>query len=442
MRISDDQVIEVDDKKNKNKNEINKEEVLKQIEDDKKKEENKSKDKVKEFINKNTSNKGKIKKDGDVSKEKNHFDIKNFSKKLNLKDIKANDNKFKYIMIFLLGMIIAFAGFYCFNDYLVNNKETSASVEEELSAGIEKVYDAVVYIENYRVNRLYTSGTGFVYKVDDDNGYILTNYHVVKDSTSIKITLANDKVVEARYLGGDEYLDIACLAIDKSDVLATATLGSSANTKLGATLFTVGTPVGDEYRGTVTRGILSGKDRLVSVSTSGSEEDYVMKVLQTDAAMNPGNSGGPLCNIKGEVIGINSMKLVKDEVEGMAFAIAIENVKDHLETFEQGKNIDRPYLGVAIFNLQNKSTLEYYGLDQKIDTELEEGVVIQSVEDDGSASGKLEAGDIVVKVNDVPISNVAYFRYELFKNEVGDKVTITVERDGKLKDIDITLKAK
>ena len=81
-------------------------------------------------------------------------------------------------------------------------------------------------------------------------------------------------------------------------------------------------------------------------------------------------------------------------------------------------------------------------LDQKIDTELEEGVVIQSVEDDGSASGKLEAGDIVVKVNDVSISNVAYFRYELFKNEVGDKVTITVERDGKLKDIDITLKAK
>ena len=281
MRISDDQVIEVDDKKNKNKKEINKEEVLKQIEDDKKKEENKSIEKVKEFINKNTSNKGKIKKEGNVSKEKNHFDIKNLSKKLNLKDIKANDNKFKYIMIFLLGMIIAFAGFYCFNDYLVNNKETSASVEEKLSVGIEKVYDAVVYIENYRVNRLYTSGTGFVYKVDDDNGYILTNYHVVKDSTSIKITLANDKVVEARYLGGDEYLDIACLAIDKSDVLATATLGSSADTKLGATLFTVGTPVGDEYRGTVTRGILSGKNRLVGVSTQNSNvSDIMMSVLE------------------------------------------------------------------------------------------------------------------------------------------------------------------
>ena len=434
MRINDDQVIEVDENKKSGKKEIDKEKVLREIKDEK---ESQNSKKQIPYSGEVKDNLQKVAKKG-----KEYLKVNRFREKVSQGNVSSNDNKFKYIMFFLLGMVIAFAGFYCFNDYLVSDKKTVAVNEEQLSVGIDKVYDSVVYIENYRAGKLYTSGTGFVYKSDDDNGYILTNYHVVSGNTSIKVTLSNDKVVDAKYLGGDEYLDVACLAIDEKDVLDVADLGSSTDTKLGATLFTVGTPVGDEYRGTVTRGILSGKDRLVSVSTSGNGEDYVMNVLQTDAAMNPGNSGGPLCDINGKVIGINSLKLVKDEVEGMAFAISIESVKDHLSTFEEGKSINRPYLGVAIFNLENKETLEYYGFADKIDTDLDEGVVVQSVEKDGSASGKLEAGDIVVKVNGEDVSNVAYFRYELFKNEVGDKVTITVERDGKLKDVNMVLKGK
>ena len=455
MRISDDQVIEVDEKKNK-KREINKEEVLKSIaKDNENKKESERKEvkkqergsSFKEIVSnkvleslKKTKDKDARVKDFHSSKDSSYFNIDKIKEKFTASSIKKNDNKFKYIMVFLLGMIIAFAGFYAFNDYLVSNKPSNT--EEDLSKGIENVYDSVVYIENFRVGKPYTSGTGFVYKVDDNYGYILTNYHVVYNNTSIKVTYSNDKTVNAYTLGGDEYLDIACLRVDKDSVLKVANLGSSKDLKLGATLFTVGSPVGDEYRGTVTKGILSGKDRMVSVATSSLEEDYVMKVLQTDAAMNPGNSGGPLCNINGEVIGINSMKLVKDTIEGMGFALPIDSIRNHLTSLEKNGKIARPYLGVAIFNLSNKSTFSYYGFDETIDTELKDGVVVQEVKEGGSAFGKLEKGDIVVKVNNNEVADVAHFRYELFKYEVGDKITITVERAGKLKDVNITLKDK
>ena len=158
--------------------------------------------------------------------------------------------------------------------------------------------------------------------------------------------------------------------------------------------------------------------------------------------MNPGNSGGPLCNVNGEVIGMNSLKLVKNEVEGMGFAISIEDIKGHLDTFEKGEKIKRPYLGISMVNLENQEALEYYGLSKKIDTKLEKGVVIEEVQSDTSADGKLNVGDIIVKLNRVDIDNMAYLRYELFKYEVGDKVVFTVERDGKLVDVAINLKEK
>lgn len=351
-----------------------------------------------------------------------------------------NSNGLKYLIVFFLGVFVAFGVFYCF----MNNSKSEDGVtlkEETLSVGIDKVYDAVVYIENYKGTEKYTSGTGFIYKKDKDKAYILTNYHVVGGGTSIKITLSDDSVVSAKFLGGDKYLDIACLAIDNKYVKQVAKLGSSSKTPLGSTLFTVGSPVGDEYRGTVTRGILSGKDRMISVAVEGNMEDYVMKVIQTDAAMNPGNSGGPLCTVNGEVIGINSMKLVKNEVEGMGFAISIEAIKNHLSSFEQGNNIVRPYLGIAIFNLDNKEAVSYYGFDN-IKTKLEKGIVVQDVQNDSCAFNKLKSGDIITMVDGVKVESVAYLRYELFKNKVGDKVIFTVERDGVLKDISLMLKTK
>lgn len=379
----------------------------------------------------------------DVSKEN-----KNNDDKTKYEEVKIDRGpnffikNWKYIVIFLFGVALTIF-VISLVDGFSNDVNTSVTVNDNgIGTGINKVYDATVYIENYKGDKVNVSGTGFIYKKDSGKAYILTNYHVVGDNTSLEVTLSDDKKVDAKYVGGDQYLDIAVISISSSSVKQVAKLGFSGRAILGDTVFTVGSPVGDEYRGTVTRGILSGKDRLVAVSVSGGTEDYVMRLLQTDAAMNPGNSGGPLCNANGEVIGMNSLKLVKNEVEGMGFAISIEDILAHIDTFEKGDAIKRPYLGISMVNLNNKDAVSYYGLSKKIDTKLEKGVVVESVQKGTSADGKLEIGDIVVKVDRKDVDNMAYFRYELFKHEVGDKVTLTIERDSKLKDVVITLKAK
>ena len=379
----------------------------------------------------------------DVSKEN-----KNNDDKTKYEEVKIDRGpnffikNWKYIVIFLFGVVLTIFVISSVGGFS-NDVNTSVTVNDNgIGTGINKVYDATVYIENYKGDKVNVSGTGFIYKKDSGKAYILTNYHVVGDNTSLEVTLSDDKKVDAKYVGGDQYLDIAVISISSSSVKQVAKLGSSSKAILGDTVFTVGSPVGDEYRGTVTRGILSGKDRLVAVSVSGGTEDYVMRLLQTDAAMNPGNSGGRLCNANGEVIGMNSLKLVKNEVEGMGFAISIEDILAHIDTFEKGDAIKRPYLGISMVNLNNKDAVSYYGLSKKIDTKLEKGVVVESVQKGTSADGKLEIGDIVVKVDRKDVDNMAYFRYELFKHEVGDKVTLTIERDGKLKDVVITLKAK
>ena len=383
----------------------------------------------------------KEKSDGDNVNSDNKYEEVNVDRKFNFSAF-FNGN-WKYLVVFICGIVLTIFTFSCFGGFSDKTAKTLVEVNDNgISAGINKVYDSTVYIENYKDKKVSVSGTGFIYKKDSGKAYILTNYHVVGSSSSLKVILSDDNSVDAIFVGGDEYLDIAVISISDKYVKNVVKLGSSNKAVLGDTVFTVGSPVGDEYRGTVTRGILSGKDRLVAVSVSGGTDDYVMKLLQTDAAMNPGNSGGPLCNINGEVIGMNSLKLVKNEVEGMGFAIPIEDILAHLDTFEKGDSIKRPYLGISMVNLNNKDAVSYYGLSKKINTKLDKGVVVESVQKGTSADGKLEVGDIVTKVNRKEVVNMAYFRYELFKHEVGDKVTLTVERNGRLMDIIIALREK
>ena len=192
----------------------------------------------------------------------------------------------------------------------------------------------------------------------------------------------------------------------------------------------MGSPLGYNYRGTVTSGILSGKDRFVEVAVGNSStEDYAMKVLQTDAAINPGNSGGPLLNVNGEVIGINSMKLVKDEIEGMGFAIPIEYAMAHISELEAGKAIIRPMLGVSLINVSNTSALYQYGFDVGNATD---GVVVAEIsKNTGAAKSDLKKGDIIIGMDGEKVTSIASLRYELFKHKVGDTVTITYTRGGK-----------
>ena len=343
---------------------------------------------------------------------------------------------FKHFLIFLLGVMVAFVGFYSFNNYLLIHERKANG---ELSVGISKVYDSVVYVRNYKDGKVVKGGSGFVYKKDNGKGYILTNYHIVNGAKTIEVVLADDTVVYADYLGGDDYLDIACLSIDDKYVKQVATLGSSDYVSLGDTLFTVGAPGGFSYRGTVARGILSNMDSFVS-SVDSNGDKYNISLMQTDTLLKSGNSGGPLCNNKGVVVGINSSRFVKNEDLDIGYAVSIDDVKKHLKSFESGKEVKKPTLGIKVFDVTNTKAISDYNLNGKIDSDLKSGVVVESVNSNSCSSGKLKKGDVVVKFNKTTIKDVSDFRTELLKCNAGDKVVITVNRDGKNKDIKIILK--
>ena len=264
----------------------------------------------------------------------------------------------------------------------------------------------------------------------------MTNNHVVANSQKVEITTTSGKSYEANVVGTDEYADIAVLTVDLEACSLVATLGESNQSKIGDTIFTVGSPLGIEYMNTVTKGILSGKDRTVEVSYSNG--DSLMEVLQIDAAINPGNSGGPLCNINGEVIGINSLKLVEDEVEGMGFAIPIEYAITIVEQLETGKVAKKPLVGVEMLNVGDAWQLYRNGIT--VDENIEYGVVLVNVIKDKPASDAgLKKGDVIIEFSGKEVKSTAYFRYLLYKQKVGDTVKIKYFRDGKLKEASIIL---
>lgn len=386
-----------------------------------------------------------MKKEEKDYKKSNEKDVKNNISKennMNSKDIEIDkeenspiitkkslfDNKgLVYSFVTFLICLCLFGAFYEF--YLKNLKvETIKTIKDVtvtdtgIADAVEKVYDSVVTVKNYSRGQLYSTGSGFVFKTDDKFGYILTNYHVISGGSDVSVVFTNNKEEKVTVVGYDEYSDIAVLSIDKSNILATAQLGSSESLRIGDTTFAVGTPVDSSvYSWSVTRGILSGKNRMVQV------DNYVMSVLQTDTAINSGNSGGPLCNANGEVIGITNMKLASSQIEGMGFAIPIDDAVKNAESLISGKRINRPYLGVSIYDNNN-----YFSNDT--------GVYVESVEHGGAADkAGIKKGDKIIKIEDTEITNTSYFRYQLYKYNIGDKIKITVERDGKEKTFTVTL---
>ena len=382
---------------------------------------------------------------------------KKVERKKNVKSKKVSKNSnsklcFLIIFSFVMGGIIMIAllkwtpilSYVNGTSSIVDNstKKTKVYEKSSLATSISKVYDSVVMVESYKGEEEYSTGTGFVYKTDDKYGYVMTNQHVVSGCDKVVLVLSNDEEVEAKIVGGDEYLDIAIMTIDKSKVLQVATIGNSDDINIGDTVFTVGSPMGYEYRGTVTSGILSGKDRMVSVNVSNSSSnDWVMKVLQIDAAINPGNSGGPLVNINGEVIGVNSMKLVEDEIEGMGFAIPIEIAMAHVDELEKGKSIEWPMLGISMANVTDESLL--YRNRIQVDSNIKSGVVVVEISNgSGASKSDLKSGDVITKLNGEKVENTAYLRYELYKNKPGDTIEVTYIRNGKEHTTKITLTKK
>lgn len=341
---------------------------------------------------------------------------------------------------FILGGLVMLALNYYFpiliGEPVIKEEKKVTVIDTGIAQGINNIYDAVVVVENYKGTNLSGIGSGFIY---DKEGYIMTNQHVIANASEIRIILSDGSTVAGNIVGSDEYADIGIVKINKEYVSKVATLGNSENSKVGDTVFTIGSPISSNYAGTVTRGILSGRNRMVEVSISSSSNDWIMNVMQTDAAINPGNSGGPLCNVNGEVIGVNSMKIVEDEIEGVGFSIPIEDAIKYANKIVNGEDFNRAYLGITMADI---STSKYYlrKYDITIDSSLTSGVIVIEVESSGPCkeAGILK-GDVITKIGDYDVSNVAELRYYLYKHEPNEKVKIDVIRGIEQKTYEVTL---
>ena len=377
--------------------------------------------------------------DADVVEESNKLD-NNFR---NINYEKKDNNKVNLGVVIILSVVLSLLSGFLGAYLVISNVNSGASATDgvvmsnlslnetsSIADAVSKVYDAVAVVEVYSDNNLISTGTGFVYKLEGDKAYLMTNNHVISEGKEIKVLFPNGAEVSAEVVGSDIYSDIAVISIDKTDDVVSAVMGSTEKSNVGDTVFTVGSPEGSDYAGTVTKGILSAKDRVVEVAlASSSSYDYYMDVIQTDAAINPGNSGGPICNINGEVIGITNMKLVDDTVEGMGFAIPIEDALLVAEILESEGKVARPYVGIEMLDLNNEINLWRAGI--LIPEGVNSGVVVYKVVKDAPANkAGLQKGDIIVKLGDKEIDNLADFRYELYKYSPESEVSITFVRDG------------
>ena len=385
----------------------------------------------------------------------NQFDFNPFYNNSSVaNESQKNKGSVQLVVIFVVTIVISmmFGAGGLFIVYKINPdfvKTTSSNVtkmEKEVTVtdsgiadAVEKIYDSVVVVKTYVKNQIYSTGTGFVYKNNNNQYYLLTNYHVIQDSEKVNVVFTDGSEVTVSVAGGDKYSDIAVLAYNSSKSIKVSEIGSSVDMRVGDTVFAIGAPLDSAvYSWSVTRGVLSGKDREVEVSVTNSyTTDWIMQVLQTDAAINSGNSGGPLCNSNGEVIGITNMKLITSGVEGMGFAIPIEDATTYADRIINGEDMSRPYLGVSMVDASVEAYARQFGISPT------EGVLIGSVES-GSPSSKagLRAGDVIIKMGDSKVTSVASLRYELYKYKSGDVVNVTYLRNGRSYVTSLTLVSK
>lgn len=270
-----------------------------------------------------------------------------------------------------------------------------------------------------------SSGSGIIISAD---GNIMTNYHVISGGTNIKVKLNTGNEYDATVIGGDEKTDVAVIKIKANEELHVATLGNSDEVEVGSKAVAIGNPLASELFGTVTQGVISGVNRTITV---GQRE---MNLIQTDAAISPGNSGGALINKYGEVIGINSVKLVSDNAEGLGFAIPINEASTIVkDLIDYGYVKGRPVIGVSVREITKE--LAYYN-----NLLTDHGLYIMSVSEGSSAEkAGLVRGDIIVKFDGKTVNSSTEMNKLRDKHKAGDTVSITFMRGTQEKTVNLTL---
>jgi len=313
--------------------------------------------------------------------------------------------------------------------------------EEAQISAIEQVSQAVVGVINGRISSLNAGGegSGVIYRVEDGNTYIVTNEHVVAGADFIEVVMPDESRFMAELLGSDIYTDLAVLRLNDFEADTVAVFGNTEDLQIGQTVIAIGNPLGLNFSGSATSGIVSGHGRTipVDIGTVGNQQRWEMTLLQTDAAINPGNSGGALINLNGEVVGINSMKIASNKIEGMSFSIPTYVALPVIGELESYGEVNRPFIGITGVALNDVS--QSYRQHQGIGLETE-GIYITSVLAGSMAESMgLQVGDVIVAIGEVEVSNVMSFRRELFNYRPGDHLEISVLRVGEALVLDTTV---
>lgn len=346
----------------------------------------------------------------------------------------------------------------------VTTTNVSVNVTSDVTEAVTKVEDAVVSVVNMQAKQtsgglggafetqesmqekdsLETAGegSGVIYKKDNDTAYVVTNNHVIDGSDAIEVILKDGTKVEAKLIGTDIWTDLAVLSIPAEKVTTVANFGDSETLKVGEPAIAIGSPLGTNFASSVTQGIISAKNRSVETDITGDGVvDWEVTALQTDAAINPGNSGGALINIAGQVIGINSMKISSDTVEGMGFAIPSNDVVSIINQLEANGEVVRPILGISLLDLTEISEQQQdsvLNLPEKVSS----GVVVAEVQPGSAAEiGGLEQYDVIVKFNGVEVTDSISLRKEIYASELGKEIEIEYYHDGKLQKTTVTMTA-
>ena len=351
----------------------------------------------------------------------------------------------------------------------VQAQGSASEFEETIMKAVEKAKDSVVSIQNYQKerqqNNLYGYGTGgenqvdledpsasqklagegsgVIYKIDGDTAYLVTNNHVVENADSLKVKLADGTTEDGELVGSDAVSDLAVVKISSKNVKSAIKFADSDATKVGSIAIAIGSPLGSKFSNSVTQGIISGQSRIVPMDLNkDGQADIETTLIQTSAAINPGNSGGALLNKDGDLVGINSSKFSNVDVEGMGFAIPSKEVQRVIAQLEKDGKVTRPFIGISqndLANITSRSKTEIL----KLKSDQTDGVVVtDTVKGSPAETAGLKKYDVITKIGDKEIKNILELRRELYAYNVGDKVELTVLREGKETKVQVTLGAQ
>lgn len=363
------------------------------------------------------------------------------------------NRKLKYVIVFLLALLGGALGSFLYP--LTQMAFSSPSPTSDTVEAVNKIRNAVVTIPIYaKIPDGYTEkeveekglvvkddwyiagqGSGIIYKKTNNKAYIVTNAHVtnsdeIQETVKLGVILASGESISCKLVGEDLLTDLAVLEIDSRYVTDVCEFANSNDVKVGETAIAIGAPINTRLANTVTRGIVSNKNIPRELELSG--ETSFVNAIQTDAAINPGNSGGPLVNSKGQVIGINEQKMAGNDeitIEGIGYAIPSNVVVAITKKLEKNGKVIRPTLGINtndLKNLDQKNRKQY-----KIPKALRSGVVITKIKDGSPVGNVLKKGDVIINVNETPITSSASFKATVSLYDKGDTLIFTIYRSGK-----------